>query len=131
MNCPVCGKPVPARITARGRPRKFCSDKCARAYSRTPATYRKECPVCGVKFTCHRKDQKCCSHRCSRKLRYATPSDMAAFKRRARLAKRDLDFRDSPYAPPVTVEERGGRVIETRGRTCLGWRSCGHVSHNS
>ena len=57
--------------------------------------------------------------------------EAAEFMRRARLAKRDLDFRDSPYAPPVTVEERGGRVIETRGQACIGWRAAGHISHNS
>ena len=46
----------------------------------------------------------------------------AEFERRARLAKRDLDFRDSPYAAPVTVEERGGRVIETRGQAIIASR---------
>ena len=56
--------------------------------------------------------------------------EAAEFARRARLAKRDLDYRDSPYAAKVTVEERGGLVIETRGQRCLGWRSSGHVSHN-
>lgn len=53
------------------------------------------------------------------------------FMVRARLAKRDLEYRESPYAAPVTVEERGGRVIETRGQACIGWRSAGSVSHNS
>lgn len=56
--------------------------------------------------------------------------EAAEFERRARLAKRDLDYRDSPYAAPVTVVERDGRVIETRGQVCAGWRSSGHVSHN-
>ena len=56
--------------------------------------------------------------------------EAAEFERRARLAKRDLDYRDSPYAAKVTVEERGGRVIETRGQRCLGWRSSSHVSHS-
>ena len=63
----------------------------------------------------------------------------AAFMRRARLAKRDLDYAESPYTAPVTVEEREfgnselGTImrIETRGRCCIGWRSCGHISHNS
>ena len=31
---------------------------------------------------------------------------------------------------PITVEERGGIRIETRGRCCAGWRSAGHVSHS-
>ena len=57
--------------------------------------------------------------------------EAAEFARRARLAKRDLDYRDSPYAAPVAVEERGGLVIETRGQRCIGWRSSGHVSYNS
>lgn len=57
--------------------------------------------------------------------------EASEFARRARLAKRDLDYRDSPYAPPVTVEERGGLVIETRGQLCAGWRSSGHIIHNS
>lgn len=56
--------------------------------------------------------------------------EAAEFARRARLAKRDFDYRDSPYAAKVTVEERGGLVIETRGQVCLGWHSIGHVSHN-
>ena len=56
--------------------------------------------------------------------------EAAEFERRARLAKRDLDYRDSPYAAKVTVEERGGLVIETRGQRCLGWHSISHVSHN-
>lgn len=53
------------------------------------------------------------------------------FMLRARLAKRDLDYAESGCTAPVTVEERGGRVIETRGQACLGWRSSSHVSHNS
>lgn len=56
--------------------------------------------------------------------------EAAEFERRARLAKRDLDYRDSPYAAKVTVEERGSLVIETRGQLCAGWRSSGHVSHS-
>ena len=63
--------------------------------------------------------------------RELTAREAAEFERRARLAKRDLDYRDSPYAAKVTVEERGGCVIETRGQTCSGWRSSSHVSHNS
>lgn len=57
--------------------------------------------------------------------------EAAEFARRARLAKRDLDYRDSPYAAKVTVEERDGLVIETRGQVCAGWYSSSHVSHNS
>lgn len=61
------------------------------------------------------------------------------FMMRARLAKRDQDYARSPCAAPVTVEERDfgnselGTImrIETRGQACIGWRSCGHISHNS
>ena len=41
------------------------------------------------------------------------------FVMRARLAKRDLDYAESGHAAPVTVEERGNRVIETRGQRCI------------
>ena len=56
--------------------------------------------------------------------------EAAEFARRARLSKRDLDYRDSPYAAKVTVEDRGNVRIETRGQRCLGWRSSSHVSHS-
>ena len=106
----------------------------------------KKCKCCGKLFTPKRPSSVCCSISCGKsyasqkrggiadkyihpplKTRMARIKEDEAFMRRARLAKRDLDFRDSPYAPPVTVEERGGRVIETRGRCCFGWRSCSHV----
>ena len=41
------------------------------------------------------------------------------FMMRARLAKRDSAYAESGHAAPVTVEERGGRVIETRGQRCI------------
>ena len=47
------------------------------------------------------------------------------FMMRARLAKRDLDYAESGCAAPVTVEERGGRVIETRGQRFI----APHVTH--
>ena len=56
--------------------------------------------------------------------------EAAECERRARLAKRGLDYRDSPYAAKVTVEDRGNVRIETRGQRCLGWRSSSHVSHS-
>ena len=31
---------------------------------------------------------------------------------------------------PITVEERDGIRIETRGQRCIGWRSSGRVSHS-
>lgn len=54
----------------------------------------------------------------------------AEFERRARLAKRDLDYRDSAYAAKVTVEERGGLVIETRGQPVIGCSAVDHVRHS-
>ena len=56
--------------------------------------------------------------------------EAAEFERRARLAKRDLDYRDSPYAAKVTVEERGGLVIETRGQPVIGFCSAEHIRHS-
>ena len=56
--------------------------------------------------------------------------EAAEFKRRARLAKRDLDYRDSAYAAKVTVEERGGLVIETRGQPVIGAFAADHVRHS-
>ena len=56
--------------------------------------------------------------------------EAAEFERRARLAKRDLDYRDSAYAATVTVEERGGLVIETRGQPVIGFRSSDHIRHS-
>ena len=44
------------------------------------------------------------------------------FMMRARLAKRDLYYAEGGHAAPVTVEERGGRVIETRGQRCIASR---------
>lgn len=41
---------------------------------------------------------------------------------RQRLAARDAAYAASPYAPTVTVEERGRRVIETRGQSCIASR---------
>ena len=55
--------------------------------------------------------------------------EAAEFERRARLAKRDLDYRDSPYAAKVTVEERGGLVIETRGQRCIGAFAANNHTH--
>ena len=41
------------------------------------------------------------------------------FMMRARLAKRDLDYAESPYAARVVVETRGNIVVETRGQRCI------------
>ena len=112
---------------------------------------QRTCPECGKKFEPCYKQQVCCGYSCANirkaKLRGLRMNSHAVNqrKRRAeqkakkksemelryeRLAARDADYAGSPCAAPVTVEERGNLVIETRGRACLGWRSCGHVSHN-
>ena len=49
-----------------------------------------------------------------------------------RLAKRDAEY--AKLGTRVTVDcvkTTDGRtlVVETRGQRCIGWRSCGHVSH--
>ena len=56
--------------------------------------------------------------------------EAAEFERRARLAKRDLDYRDSAYAATVSVEQRGNVRIETRGQPVIGFRSAEHISHS-
>ena len=66
-----------------------------------------------------------------------------AMERRAKTdrRRRNLAARDAEYAKlgtRVTVEVRDLRDselgcimrVETRGQRCIGWRSCGHVSHN-
>ena len=56
--------------------------------------------------------------------------EAAEFERRARLAKRDLDYRDSAYAAKVTVEQRGNVRIETRGQRCIGAFAADHIRHS-
>ena len=56
--------------------------------------------------------------------------EAAEFERRVRLAKRDLDYRDSAYAAKVTVEYRGGLRIETRGQRCIGAFAADHIRHS-
>ena len=59
------------------------------------------------------------------------------FMRRARLAKRDLDYAESGCAAAVTVEERDlrnseiGQIIriETRGRCGIGAFAANHYTH--
>ena len=56
--------------------------------------------------------------------------EAAEFERRVRLAKRDLDYRDSAYAAKVTVEYRGNVRIETRGQRCIGAFAADHIRHS-
>ena len=51
------------------------------------------------------------------------------FMRRARLAKRDIDYAESGCAAAVTVEERGGIRIETRGQCGIGAFAANHYTH--
>ena len=114
LKCPICGAPVPP---SKARPRKYCSLKCAqkvasrryreRAHANAPTKL-------AVKSL--REMQK--------------DREDAKLKAWSRLEKRDADYAASPCAAPVTVEERGGIRIETRGQRCIGWRSSSHVSHS-
>ena len=65
----------------------------------------------------HSKSQEQLLH--MERMRDAKRREDLAFRRRARLAKRDLDYAESPCAARVTVEERGNIVVETRGRCCI------------
>lgn len=111
--------------------------------------HSKVCPVCGQKFQALYARQECCSRKCAAIKRYGPPKpkkrkpgkphhhcgafgetavekaemkarDAAAEARRARLEARDRLYAASPYAARVTVETRGGVVVETRGMTCSG-----------
>lgn len=95
--CPICGKPVPP-AKRHGQDRIYCSTRC--------------CQIA-------RK-------RRSRELK----KRLAGSERRLmieRMEKRDREWETSPYAAPVTVEERDlrdtsiGRIVtvETRGRVCV------------
>ena len=134
--CPICGKPVPA---SKGvKPRKYCSSKCAtrasheglarRGYKR-PKNYSKVCVICGKGFVTDRAGQECCSKSCAGKLTAqirgqslrmsARVREEQKCERRARLAKRDLDYAESGCTAPVTVEVRGNVVTEWRGQRCI------------
>ena len=107
LKCPICGAPVPP---SKGvKPRMFCSHKCA-LKSKRKRTY--------VSLAQMQRDRA-----------------NNESKARARLRARDADYAASPCAARVTVDcvrTTDGRtlVVETRGQRCIGWRSCGKVSHN-
>ena len=50
------------------------------------------------------------------------------FMKRARLAKRDLDYAEN--SAPVTVEERDGKIVEWRGQRVIGCRAADHIRHS-
>ena len=74
--CPNCGGPV--RSNGRGRPKKFCSERCRTAYNHrhaNPENWKDTsrmavCPVCGKEFMATREYgrlRKYCSHACANK----------------------------------------------------------------
>lgn len=91
------------------------------------------CVICGDLFYTDRAATKCCSVSCGHVY--------AALRRGGKLAKKKslaliekgnakrLALEKCRETAPVTVEVRGNRVIETRGRACIGWKSCGHFSN--
>ena len=95
--CPICGKPVPP-AKRHGQDRTYCSTRCCQIASKRRSRYLKK--------------------------------RLAGSERRLmleRMEKRDMEWETSPYAAPVTVEERDlrdtsvGRIVtvETRGRVCI------------
>lgn len=68
--CAFCGRKIDP--VKRGRPRRFCSDECRRAYWRAnrdqlkqhpESLYTKVCPYCGKTFTVYgNKNRKYCCH---------------------------------------------------------------------
>ena len=104
----------------------------------------KACVHCGNPFVAkHNQQQFCCKecandHQCecaklAGERRVQREAERAAAeRRRSYLARRDAEY--AKLGTRVTVDSvktTDGRtlVIETRGQPCIGWRSCGHVSH--
>ncbi len=81
--CPQCKKKIMQK--ARGRTRRFCSDKCRRKWwnenpqdrkKKETAIYKYICPHCGEEFTCYgNKKRKYCSHECYIKSRFWSEED--------------------------------------------------------
>ena len=138
MKCPICGKTVPP---SKGvKPRKYCSTKCAnrashefsvrRGYKRKKK-FRKVCPVCGKEFFAERDRQKCCSSSCGNSFASTSRGRKSRMSAKARLAeeKKRLALENCRETAPVTIEERGNRVIETRG-TCPIAPRITHLGHD-
>lgn len=60
--CERCGKEMPPRKAARGRPAKYCSSKCRRG-ERRPLPCARQCQKCGVAFA-SRYERQFCSESC-------------------------------------------------------------------
>lgn len=75
-HCKLCGEPL--KQGARGKPKKFCCEKCRRGWWKEndnkyerKAFYRLECQECGTKFESYgNKERKFCSHACYIKNRF-------------------------------------------------------------
>ena len=98
----------------------------------------KTCEVCGKPLPQDKKcgnERKYCSKRCKsaawrNSIRdYQRQVELEKFMRSARMAKRDLEYAESPCAAKVSVEDRGDCVIETRGRPCIAPR-CGFIGQS-
>ena len=110
---PECGKQFFGRKNAR-----FCSDKCR----------------CRAGYLSRRGYRKMADYRRSESAQFKVKTESLLKRRkrereemRQRLAQRDALY--AAHAAPVTVEERGGVRIETRGQMCIGWRSSDKVRH--
>jgi endogenous inhibitor of DNA gyrase (YacG/DUF329 family) len=74
--CRHCGKPLASG--QRGKPKKFCSESCRRAWwkshpylSEQRAYYRAACEQCGKEFESYgNKNRKYCGHACYIKARF-------------------------------------------------------------
>ena len=69
--CPVCGKPM--KVSKRGRPKKFCSDKCRLQHWKDNGNaHTVICAGCGIEFIGY---GKYCSHECYIKSRFGGKED--------------------------------------------------------
>ena len=91
-----------------------------------------KCPICGAPLPPSKtKPRKFCSKKCANKARHGfkpsgvsleLPAELSAERKRRQLEQ-------CRETASITVEERGGIRIETRGQRCIGWRSAGCVKH--
>ena len=105
----------------------------------------KACVHCGNPFVAkHHQQQFCCKEcandhqwECAKLAGERRVQDearrAAAERRRSYLARRDAEYAKLGTRVVIDcVKTTDGRtlVVETRGQRCIGWRSCGKVSHN-